>query len=77
VDLVAQSLREPTFPPDEVERIRTEILGEIEASEESRVVAGRAFARALFGKPLDTAETADRSESAATNRASCANAPDG
>lgn len=50
VDLIARSLREPTFPPDEVERRRKEILGELEADEdEPGIVAQRAFRRALFG----------------------------
>ena len=50
VDLIARSLREPTFPPDEVERRRKEILGELEADEdEPGVVAQRAFRMALFG----------------------------
>lgn len=50
VDLVARSLREPTFPPDEVERRRKEILGELEADEdEPGLVAQRAFRKALFG----------------------------
>lgn len=50
VDLIARSLREPTFPPDEVERRRKEILGELEADEdEPGVVAQRAFRKALFG----------------------------
>ena len=50
VDLVARSLREPTFPPDEVVRARTETLGSLESSEdEPQVVASRAFRKALFG----------------------------
>lgn len=50
VDLIARSLREPTFPPAEVERRRKEILGELEADEdEPGVVAQRAFRKALFG----------------------------
>jgi zinc protease len=59
VDLVARSLREPTFPPEEVERRRKEILGELEADEdEPGLVAQRAFRKALFGdaaygKPVD------------------------
>jgi zinc protease len=59
VDLVARSVREPTFPPDEVERRRKEILGELEADEdEPGLVAQRAFRKALFGdaaygKPVD------------------------
>lgn len=59
VDLIARSLREPTFPPEEVERRKKEILGELEADEdEPGVVAQRAFRKALFGdaaygKPVD------------------------
>lgn len=50
VDLVARSLREPTFPPEEVERRKKETLGELEADEdEPGVVAQRAFRKALFG----------------------------
>jgi len=50
VDLIARSLREPTFPPEEVERRRKEILGELEADEDQPgVVVQRAFRRALFG----------------------------
>lgn len=58
-DLIARSLREPTFPPDEVERRKKEILGELEADEDQPgVVAQRAFRAALFGdaaygNPLD------------------------
>ncbi|MEW6272329.1 MAG: pitrilysin family protein [Thermodesulfobacteriota bacterium] len=59
VDLIARSLREPTFPPEEVERRRKETLGELEADEDQPgVVAQRAFRLALFGTapyghPLD------------------------
>jgi zinc protease len=50
VDLVARSLREPTFPPEEVERRRKETLGELESDEdEPGVVAQRAFRAAVFG----------------------------
>ena len=50
VDLIARSLREPTFPPEEVERRRKEILGELEADEdEPGLVAQRAFRKAVFG----------------------------
>ena len=50
VDLVARSLREPTFPPEEVERRRKEMLGELESDEdEPGVVAQRVFRAALFG----------------------------
>ncbi|MFM8412215.1 MAG: M16 family metallopeptidase [Alphaproteobacteria bacterium] len=50
VDLVARSLREPTFPPEEFTRAKAETLGSIESSEdEPQAVAGRAFRKALFG----------------------------
>ncbi|MBY0279457.1 insulinase family protein [Candidatus Binatia bacterium] len=50
VDLIARSLREPTFPPEEVERRKKETLGELEADEdEPGLVAQRAFRKALFG----------------------------
>lgn len=50
LDLVARSLREPTFPPEEVERRRKEMLGDLEADEDQPgVVAARAFRKAVFG----------------------------
>ena len=50
VDLVARSLREPTFPEEAVERLRADTLGEIQASEEHPgYVASRGFRSALFG----------------------------
>jgi zinc protease len=50
VDLIARSLREPTFPPEEVERRRKETLGELEADEDQPgIVAQRAFRKAVFG----------------------------
>jgi zinc protease len=50
VDLVARSLREPTFPEEEVERRRKEMLGDLESDEdEPGVVAQRAFRAAVFG----------------------------
>lgn len=50
MDLVARSLREPTFPQDAVERLRAETLGELQASEEHPgYVASRGFRKALFG----------------------------
>ena len=50
VDLVARSLREPTFPQEEFDRQRAETLSEIKAAEdEPGSVAGRAFRRATFG----------------------------
>jgi len=58
-DLIARSLREPTFPPEEVDRRKKEILGELQADEDQPgVVAQRAFRAAVFGdaaygKPVD------------------------
>lgn len=50
IDLVARSLIEPTFPEDAVERLRTETLGELAASEEHPgFVAARGFRKNLFG----------------------------
>jgi zinc protease len=50
VDLIARSLREPTFPEEEVVRERGEVLGALAADEDSpHVVAARAFRRATFG----------------------------
>lgn len=50
LDLVARSLREPTFPEEAVERLRAETLGELQASEEHPgFVASRGFRKALFG----------------------------
>lgn len=50
LDLVGRSLREPTFPPEAVERLRTETLGELQASEEHPgYVASRGFRKTLFG----------------------------
>ncbi len=50
LDLVSRSLQEPTFPEDAVERLRTETLGSLQASEEQPgYVAGRSFRAALFG----------------------------
>ncbi len=51
LELVAASLSTPTFPPEEVERIRRQILGSLEASEdEPGWVANRAFLAALYGQ---------------------------
>ncbi len=51
VDLVARSLREPTFPPAEVARQKAETIGALQASEdEPQVVSARAFRSAVFGK---------------------------
>ncbi len=49
-DLVARSLREPTFPEEAVERLRADTLGELQASEEHPgYLASRGFRKALFG----------------------------
>ena len=49
VDLVARSLREPTFPPKRSSGRRKETLGELEADEdEPGVVAQRAFRTAAL-----------------------------
>lgn len=49
-DLIAESLRDPTFPPEEVERTRRETLGALEAAEEDPgTVAARTFRHALYG----------------------------
>jgi zinc protease len=59
VDLVARSLREPTFPAEEVDRRRAEVLGELVAGDDDpHVVAQRAFRKAVFadgpyGHPVD------------------------
>ncbi|MDG2308006.1 MAG: pitrilysin family protein [Candidatus Binatia bacterium] len=50
LDLVARSLEEPTFPEEAVERLRTETLGELQASQEHPgYIASRGFRKALFG----------------------------
>jgi zinc protease len=50
VELVAASLRTPAFRPEDIERVRAEILGELQAAEDSPgYVAGRAFRRAVYG----------------------------
>jgi zinc protease len=50
VDLAAESLQRPAFRPEDVARVRAEILGELQSAEDSPgYVAGRAFRRALFG----------------------------
>lgn len=50
VRLVAESLRTPAFRPEDVERVRAEILGELQAAEdEPGYVASRVFRRALYG----------------------------
>lgn len=49
-DLIGESLRDPTFPTDEIERVRRETLGALEASEEDPgTVAARTFRHALYG----------------------------
>ncbi|MFP6665299.1 MAG: pitrilysin family protein [Deltaproteobacteria bacterium] len=50
MDLIANSLRYPTFPEAEVERVRRETLGGLEAAEENPGgVAARTFRQALYG----------------------------
>ena len=50
VDLIARSLREPTFPEGEVSRRKSEILGSLQADEDQpSTVAHRAFRAATFG----------------------------
>ncbi|HYB73449.1 MAG TPA: pitrilysin family protein [Candidatus Sulfotelmatobacter sp.] len=50
LDLLADVLLRPTFPPEELERRRTEILGGIQKKkDEPGVVAGEAFAEIVFG----------------------------
>jgi zinc protease len=50
VDLVAESLLHPAFRTEDIERIRAETLGELQAAEDNPgYVAGRAFRSALFG----------------------------
>lgn len=50
VELIADSLRNPAFRAEDVERVRAELLGELQAAEDSPgYVANRAFRRALYG----------------------------
>ena len=50
LELLAASLRSPTFPEAEIERIRRETLGSITASDENpAAIASRTFRAALFG----------------------------
>jgi zinc protease len=50
MDLLADIVRRPAFKADEVERVKKEVLGEIEANEDQPdVVAGKAFDRAVYG----------------------------
>jgi zinc protease len=49
-ELAAESLRAPAFRAEDVERIRAEILGELQAAEDNPgYVAARAFRRVLYG----------------------------
>ena len=51
VELVAESLRRPAFRVEDIERLRAESLGELQAAEDNPgYVATRAFRRALFGE---------------------------
>jgi zinc protease len=62
LDLLADVLRRPTFPSDEVERARAETLATLRRAEEDpAVVAGRAFRQLVFpghpyGAPVDGTE---------------------
>jgi len=50
MELLADVVRRPAFAPDEVERVKKEVLGEIESDEDHPdAVAGKAFDRALYG----------------------------
>jgi zinc protease len=50
LDLIARSLKEPTFPQEEFDRERSEALSEIKSAEDDPgAVAGRAFRKAVFG----------------------------
>lgn len=50
VELVAESLLRPAFRAEDIERVRAETLGELQAAEDNPgYVAARAFRRALFG----------------------------
>jgi zinc protease len=50
VDLIARLLGKPTFPEDEIARLRRESVAEIlEARDNDRALAGLAFRRTLFG----------------------------
>ena len=50
LDLIARSLKEPTFPQEEFDRERTETLSEIKSAEDDPgAVAGRTFRKAVFG----------------------------
>jgi zinc protease len=50
LDLLADVVRRPAFAPDEVERVKKEVIGGIESEEDHPdEVAGKAFDRALYG----------------------------
>jgi zinc protease len=50
VDLIAKLVATPTFPDDELQRLKRETVAEIiESRDNDRVVAQKAFQRALFG----------------------------
>lgn len=50
LDFLAAAVREPTFPPDEAERVREELVDELERDrDEPDVVADQALARSVFG----------------------------
>lgn len=50
LDFLAAAVREPTFPSDETDRVRKELVDELERDrDESDVVADQALARSIFG----------------------------
>jgi len=67
MELLADVVRRPAFAPEEVERVKKEVLGEIESDEDHpEVVAAKAFDRALYGAhPYAHPEEGDRDSVAA------------
>ncbi len=50
LELLADIVRRPAFAPDEVERVKKEVIGAIESDEDHPdVVAGKAFDKAVYG----------------------------
>lgn len=72
LELLADVVRRPAFQPEEVERVKKEVLGEIEADEDRPgAVARKAFDRAVYGAhPYAHPEEGDRETVAAATRAS-------
>ncbi len=81
IALAANVLREPDFPPDEVERVRNELLTGIrEANQDTRSTAERTLRKLLYPAPhplgrrssgdLDTVPAIERDELAAFHAAS-------